>query len=267
MTRKHLAMVAGLGLLAACAERTAAGGGIAVEKQRMVSVAGQSYATRVVRVPLAQYRVKLGLAGGKVGATESLAAIARRYRGVAAINGCFFDAYAEGPVKLPYHLLITDGRPVYFGNSSTTLGFNAHGKYGMGQVEVRFEGGDGGDRVVYGAEDPDFWSTVREGIACGPRLVKAGAVACNPGQEGFHEDKILTLAASRSAVGISRDATLLLVTCPMIKMLTFAEVMRSLGAFDAMNLDGGGSTALWCNGGFIGRPGRDVSNALLVVKP
>lgn len=107
---------------------------------------------------------------------------------------------------------------------------------------------------------------MREGIACGPRLVKAGAVSCDPRAEGFIEDKILTQAAQRSAVGITRDGTLLLVTCRKIPVLTLAQLVRSRGAFDAMNLDGGASSGLWYNGTYRWRPGRDLSNALVVVK-
>jgi exopolysaccharide biosynthesis protein len=47
-------------------------------------------------------------------------------------------------------------------------------------------------------------------------------------------------------------------------MTLFAEVMKSLGAVEAMNLDGGASSGLVYGDNYITRTGRDISNALLV---
>jgi exopolysaccharide biosynthesis protein len=46
-----------------------------------------------------------------------------------------------------------------------------------------------------------------------------------------------------------------------------ATVMRALGARDAMNLDGGGSVAMWIGGGYVVGPGRLLPNAILLMKP
>jgi phosphodiester glycosidase len=46
-----------------------------------------------------------------------------------------------------------------------------------------------------------------------------------------------------------------------------AQVMRALGARDAMNLDGGGSVAMWIGGGYVVGPGRQLPNAILLMKP
>jgi len=81
-------------LVSLCLIAVAAAGyaaGLSCEVKR-VSVGGKAFSARVVRVPLSSYRVKVALAGGRVGATESLSAIAKRDGAAAAINGCFFDA-------------------------------------------------------------------------------------------------------------------------------------------------------------------------------
>ena len=44
-----------------------------------------------------------------------------------------------------------------------------------------------------------------------------------------------------------------------------ARVMKALGMENALNLDNGGSTALWSGGYKVG-PGRDLPNAILFVK-
>jgi hypothetical protein len=46
-----------------------------------------------------------------------------------------------------------------------------------------------------------------------------------------------------------------------------ALVMRALGARDAMNLDGGGSAAMWIGGQYVVGPGRQLPNAILLLKP
>jgi exopolysaccharide biosynthesis protein len=83
----------------------------------------------------------------------------------------------------------------------------------------------------------------------------------------------------RTAVGISRDGrTLWLVTVDGraatsvgMTLVELADTMRGLGAWDAMNFDGGGSTTMVINGKVMNTPSdptgeREVGNALLIVK-
>ena len=112
----------------------------------------------------------------------------------------------------------------------------------------------------------EFWASAREALGCGPRLLDAGEVCVNPTAEGFSEAKILSMRAMRSAVGITKDNQLLLVTCARATVKELAGVMRALGAWDAMNLDGGASSSLWAQGKYLTKPGRDISNALMIMK-
>jgi len=41
--------------------------------------------------------------------------------------------------------------------------------------------------------------------------------------------------------------------------------MQTLGCRDAMNLDGGASSGLFLRDAYLTKPGRDISNALLVM--
>lgn len=79
----------------------------------------------------------------------------------------------------------------------------------------------------------------------------------------------------RSAVGISRDSTRLFLVAvdgrrPWSVGMTLDDVdalMLRLGAWDAINLDGGGSTALWVRGRLMNVPSdatgeRPVGNTL-----
>lgn len=83
----------------------------------------------------------------------------------------------------------------------------------------------------------------------------------------------------RTAVGFSRDSSTLFVltvdgrseNSGGMTLIELASVMRELGAWQAMNFDGGGSTTMVVDGRVVNRPSdkegeRAVGNALLVVE-
>ncbi|WP_285108598.1 phosphodiester glycosidase family protein [Paenibacillus sp. UMB4589-SE434] len=111
------------------------------------------------------------------------------------------------------------------------------------------------------------WSEVQTAIGAGPRLVKDGQIALNPAQEGFKQDKILSLSATRSGIGVMPDGSVMLATVPSATMSQWAAIWKQLGAKQAMNLDGGASSGLYANGKMMTEPGRALSNALLFRKP
>ncbi len=122
-----------------------------------------------------------------------------------------------------------------------------------------------GYRTVFTDAYGRDWSGVTAAVAAGPLLLVDGQVVVNPAAERFQEDKILTLASTRSAIGIKPDGTVLLVVVPGITVSDMAVLMQSLGARDAQCLDGGGSSGLWFRGHYIFQPGRLLSNALVFV--
>lgn len=134
----------------------------------------------------------------------------------------------------------------------------------------RFEAGSSPEWKVAdpsGNELRGIWKDVRHAIGVGPKLVEAGRVSFSTSTamaEGFTEAKILSQSNARSAVGLTRDGKLLLVTTDSVKMPELAAVMLSLGAVEAMNLDGGASSGLWYDGAYVTKPGRAISNALLI---
>lgn len=118
-------------------------------------------------------------------------------------------------------------------------------------------------------------------VGGGPRLLKSGMIYITKYEEKFRRD-IARGRAARTAVGILEDGQLLFVTVdgkPRRKIkrgegyslgMTLTELayfMQSLGARDALNLDGGGSTTLVVRGAVLNRPTdgkpRLVGNAIL----
>jgi len=112
--------------------------------------------------------------------------------------------------------------------------------------------------------------------ACGPGLVKDGAVISPLDYEELN-GSIVKNRNPRSAIGLTADNQLLMVTVDgrqegISAGMTFeelADLMVSLGAYQAMALDGGGSTELWAGNkianSLIGGLERPIMNGLLVI--
>lgn len=115
------------------------------------------------------------------------------------------------------------------------------------------------------------WPGLYQALGGGPLLVQAGRVNVTAAQERFRPD-VTNGSRPRSALGLTEQGELILlaVESPGLTLQELASVMVKLGAREAMNLDGGGSTALVVQGRLLNRPGdgceRAVSNALLVLE-
>ncbi|MBP2000448.1 exopolysaccharide biosynthesis protein [Paenibacillus shirakamiensis] len=107
------------------------------------------------------------------------------------------------------------------------------------------------------------WEHVVTAVGAGPRLVRDGQVELNAKAEGFNDPKILTSSAARSGIAIMPDGSLILATVNGATMQQWAAIMKALGAKQAMNLDGGASSALYANGKVLTQPGRSLSNVLV----
>lgn len=107
-----------------------------------------------------------------------------------------------------------------------------------------------------------YWKDVRSAVGAGPMLVKDGKVKVDPKAEGFTEEKILSQASARSAIGVKKDGTIILATTSGATVQNWAEIMRQLGAYQALNLDGGASSGLYVNDKYMSRAGRELSNVL-----
>jgi exopolysaccharide biosynthesis protein len=97
-------------------------------------------------------------------------------------------------------------------------------------------------------------------LQAGPLLVRGGAPVrgdlegFSAGSHQFDSD-ITAGRYPRSAIGLTRRGEVLAVACDGraddeagLTMAELAEAMAALGAMQAMNLDGGGSTSLICGG-------------------
>lgn len=119
------------------------------------------------------------------------------------------------------------------------------------------------------------WPELTHAVGGGPRLVKDGRKHITASPERFRPD-IYAGTPARSAVGITEAGRLLLVVVDGLRdgercgmtLDELASTMIKLGARDAMNLDGGGSSTFIADGRLSNAPSdgvaRLVSNALVV---
>lgn len=196
--------------------------------------------------------IQVELANNTLNTVNSLASIVQSHGAAVGINGNYFDAYTEA--KTVYNGLVMNGKiartfdlkfPVFYATESGVLG------------------------ILPGAAFLEKFNTekvdpIAEALQVGPRLMTDGKITINPTEEGFRDPKILVNSAMRSAVGFTKERQLILLTVPNARIGEVAEIMRQLGAYQAMNLDGGASSGLYVNGQYLTIPGRQIAVGLLV---
>jgi phosphodiester glycosidase len=112
-------------------------------------------------------------------------------------------------------------------------------------------------------------------LQAGPLLVRRGAPCADGDPEGFSagaaqfDSDITAGRYPRAALALARDGSLLALACDGraddeagLTLGELAETLVALGAVDALNLDGGGSTSLVCGGALGNVPREDHGIAL-----
>lgn len=177
---------------------------------------------------------------------------------VAAVNGGFFDKKGTnvGVLRIGG---IDHGRPHPHRTAGVVI--------------------DGTGRAAIRADASTKFAGEQNVMTAGPLLVQKGDVV--PNAAGWSKAR-----HPRTAIGVRKDATVLLVTIDGrtsasrgVTLRELAAFMVRLGARSALNLDGGGSTTMWVRGegeaGIVNYPcdnfrhdregERDVPNAIVVM--
>ncbi|MFD2170584.1 phosphodiester glycosidase family protein [Tumebacillus lipolyticus] len=105
------------------------------------TVLGRSVQLVYVNLNDTNLEVKAVSAEGKVGETESLAALAQRNGALAAINGGYFNAYSDGQ---PLTVVRTNGKFVHNGSFGAVFGINTLNEPYFGRIYPTIEGGSDG---------------------------------------------------------------------------------------------------------------------------
>lgn len=161
----------------------------------------------------------------------------------------------------------------------------AHGNAGIppggvvlsahGTMEKALNGLKLGDTIKIRQTLGDVWDKTTYAVSAGPRLVKNGSVFLTSKAEAFPSD-IAIGRAPRTAVGVTKEGHIILFVVDGrqsssigMTLQELAQFMQELGAVDAMNFDGGGSSEMVVNGKNVNNPSdgreRSVGGALMIV--
>ena len=205
----------------------------------------RTVSTNVVTIDVKDSRIKheAVLANDRLHSNESFSNMINRKKPIAAINGNFFDAYKSLET---YGMIVRDYE--IFNKGQSKFSFYLDDKNNPYMESI---GGYGSDMTK-----------VKTSISGDPLLVQNGRNVAMENAKGM-ESKISTIRAQRSAIGITNDKKVVMVTVNGVNVKELAQIMINLNCKDAINLDGGASSALYYNGRYITKPGRKLNNTIM----
>ena len=189
----------------------------------------------------------------------TVAEFVEHFDAVAAINaGGFLDAGGRGNGATPDSMVVFDGKIYY-------------SQFGLGVYNC-FVGFDGEYKMHVGklSRDDVVQKDIRYGVCFGPALVVNGEPA-DP--NGFDNNQ-----NPRTAIGQRSDGAVLMLvivgrqaTSTGAGFQDLVDIMLNYGAVNACNLDGGSSSLLWYDGGYVNNAAhivgiREVPTSFVVLK-
>lgn len=180
--------------------------------------------------------------------TKSLGDFVSSNGGFAGINGSYFC-----PAEYPDCAGKTNSFdfPVY--NSRLSKWINEDKLFWNSRSVVYQDGG--GIHMLANANS--FNGSLNAGVVNYPGLVENGNIIAQ--NFGFSEKQ--SAKGTKGGIGFSGNKKFLVIA-HSVDMMDFAYLFKALGATHALNLDGGGSSALWY-GGYKFGPGRNLPNAII----
>lgn len=224
-------------------------------RRQQVQTEGSSFMVDIVSASLSSTRVIVDTASDSDCANDcpvlSLADYASRNGAFAGINGSYFcpATYPScANKKNSYDTLLMNKNKKYF-NSDNNVYSTVPAVIFQGS-SIRFIS----QSLEWGRD-----TSIDSMIANYPLLLLGGSIVYGGDGDPKHASK-----GGRSFVGSTGG----IVYIGVVHNATLAEsakVLKTLGIGDVLNLDNGGSTALWY-GGYKAGPGRNLPNAILLVR-
>lgn len=154
-------------------------------------------------------------------------------------------------------------------NSFDTLFFNSRLKIYLNSANNVYStlpflviNSDGSPRFIGRTLEWGRDSGIQAGTAGNPMLIQGGNIAA---VESNLDDKQRTVKSNRGAF-VQKGSNIYLCIVSPATVMDSANVYKTLGADNAINIDGGGSSALWVNGKYVYGPGRQIPTAIIFAK-
>lgn len=189
-------------------------------------------------------------------------------------TGYYGPATGTNPYGAEY-VLDQDGRVTAVGQGNTPIGAGSMVLSAHGASAKELAGLKVGDKVAVHQSLGQEWDSTVHALGAGPMLIKEGSIYLTTKTEEFGSD-VAGGRAPRTAIGLTKEGQILLVVVDGrqaasagLTLLELALFMQELGAVEAMNLDGGGSSEMVISDKIVNRPSdgreRKVANAMAVV--
>jgi len=239
--------------------------GITLKQVIFPKLFGESQSISIVEVDLNRKKIQISIAADPQKRILT-STFAKEKNAIAAINGTFFDMKNGGSVML----VKQDGTVI---NPSKIHSERSDGALTIDGHEVKI--------VPPDSTEADWAEQLKA-----PNVMVSGPILLMNGKPApLSKVSFNVLTHPRSAVAITGDNKLLLVavdgrseTGSGMSLFSLTTLLETLGARDAMNLDGGGSTTLYVKGqtenGVVNHPSdnkkfdhegeRTVANAILI---
>jgi len=225
---------------------------------------------------------------------ETISDFAKRLNADVMINGGYFRMdlnpakhvgilKVDGEVVQPATPSVLRGEQRYYLHRSA-IGFNAEDEMAIGWVSSQSDSVFLWDQGINNMPDApgarldsshrELWDA-RDVLGGGPLLIRDGRINIAINEEAFFGTSIPQVHP-RTAAGISEAGDLILLLVDGRQLVSrgvdlneLASILMDLGCQDALNLDGGGSSALVVNGQLLNRPAgktteREVMSAIAV---
>ncbi|MFC1756202.1 phosphodiester glycosidase family protein [Patescibacteria group bacterium] len=222
-----------------------------------VSTEKGSHGVYLIKMPLSSVKVKtVSASSGSCSdncPTKSLGDYVSEYGAFAGINGSYFcpPDYSSCGGKVN-----SFDYALYHSHQGKWLNKDARSwdKTGL----FTFKGGSFG---FYKKSNEFGGGSVDAAISNYPSLLKNGEVVVKGGDLTSYQK----IKGTRGALGMGgENIYLAIITNATVEEAAYA--MRALGAKHALNLDGGGSSAMYIDGRYVVGPGRSLPNALLLTR-
>lgn len=224
-------------------------------RRQSVSVNGVSFLVDIISADLNNTKVVIDTASDSTCTdncpVKPLAEYVSRSGAFAGVNGSYFcpDTYPDcASKKNSFDLLVMNKNKVYFNSDNNVYSTNPAAIFSGNSARfVR-------QTLEWGRD-----TSVDAVISNYPLLILGNQIVFNGDEMAKHNSKgnrgFIGASGNLVYIGVVHNAT----------VLESAQVLHALGINDALNLDDGGSTALWSNGYKVG-PGRNLPNAVLLIK-
>ena len=200
----------------------------------------------------------------------------RGENGLVIYNRAYGRSTGTNPYGLEY--VIRDGRVAEINTNDSAIPSDGYviSVHGTSMDAFAAAGTRVGDPTVLTEQTGAMWDRAEQIVGAGPRLVENGAVRVTAGEEQFPGD-IRYGRAPRSAVGVTKAGKIVFAVVDGrqehshgLTLTEFAELLVKFGVQNAINLDGGGSSALYVDGDVVNSPSdgteRSVGSALILQK-